>query len=78
MLRNDKQLTLREVSPYISYGHLSDVERGVKSVSPELLEIIAKGLMISVPELLREVSYYIETNGYKEINRIISQNVVLV
>lgn len=60
MLRNTQQLTLREVSPYISYGHLSDVERGVKSISPELLEEISKGLHITVADLLREVADYME------------------
>lgn len=60
MIRNDKQLTLRQVSPYISYGHLSDVERGVKAISPELLEEISTGLDVSVPDLLREVANYME------------------
>ena len=60
MIRNDKRLTLRQVSPYISYGHLSDVERGVKAISPELLEEISTGLDVSVPDLLREVANYME------------------
>ena len=60
MLRNDKHLTLRQVTPYISYGHLSDVERGVKSISPELLEEISNGLDLSVRDLLREVADYME------------------
>lgn len=60
MLRVNKQLTLRAVSPYISYGHLSDVERGVKSISPELLEQIVNGLDVSTPEFLREIANYME------------------
>lgn len=63
MLRSTKQLTLRDVSPYISYGHLSDVERGVKSISPELLEEISKGLHITIPDLLRQVADYMETTN---------------
>lgn len=60
MLRTDKQLSLRQVSPYISYGHLSDVERGVKAISPDLLEEISNGLDLTVPDLLREVADYME------------------
>jgi transcriptional regulator with XRE-family HTH domain len=48
------------VSPYISYGHLSDVERGVKAISPELLEQIVNGLNVSTPEFLREIANYME------------------
>jgi transcriptional regulator with XRE-family HTH domain len=61
-MRIDNNLTVRQLSEraYISYGHLSDVERGVKAISPDLLEEISNGLDLSVPDLLREVADYME------------------
>lgn len=50
--------TLREVSgaAQVSLGYLSEVERGVKEASSELLASICTALGVSLSELLREVS----------------------
>lgn len=45
-LRMERRLTLSELSErsFVSLAHISDVERGVKSISSELLESLAFGL----------------------------------
>jgi transcriptional regulator with XRE-family HTH domain len=50
--------TLREVSAaaQVSLGYLSEVERGVKEASSELLASICSALGVSLSEVLREVS----------------------
>lgn len=50
--------TLREVSAaaQVSLGYLSEVERGVKEASSELLGSICTALGVSLSEVLREVS----------------------
>lgn len=50
--------TLREVSAaaQVSLGYLSEVERGVKEASSELLASICTALGVSLSEVLREVS----------------------
>lgn len=50
--------TLREVSAaaQVSLGYLSEVERGVKEASSELLSSICTALGVSLSEVLREVS----------------------
>lgn len=50
--------TLRDVSAaaQVSLGYLSEVERGVKEASSELLAAICAALGVSLSELLREVS----------------------
>lgn len=70
MLRNDRGIKLRDVSLYVSYSHMSEIERGVKSASPTMLEVIATGLGLTVPDFLREVSNYMEHNGYKEVHNV--------
>jgi transcriptional regulator with XRE-family HTH domain len=60
-IRQEKQLSLRDVcsKAFISVGHLSDVERGAKMASNELLESITIGLGISTTELLKEITDYL-------------------
>jgi len=55
-LRQDR--TLREVSALaqISLGYLSEVERGQKEASSELLAGICRALGVRLSDLLREVS----------------------
>ena len=59
--RQAKGLRMRDVSlnGYISLGHLSDVERGVKDVSSEMLEGIATGLNVNTFDLIIEAGYRI-------------------
>lgn len=52
--RSRKDLTVRELSELanVSPSHISDVERGKKNISGELLDSIVRGLGISIKELL--------------------------
>lgn len=56
--RQQQQRTLREVSATarVSLGYLSEVERGQKEASSELLGAIAAALGVPLSEVLREVS----------------------
>jgi transcriptional regulator with XRE-family HTH domain len=49
---------LRDVSEhaFMSLGYLSELERGLKEMSSEVLERICKALNITVPELLTRVA----------------------
>ncbi|QPK81841.1 helix-turn-helix transcriptional regulator [Schaalia sp. ZJ405] len=57
-LRQKQGRTLREVSSeaQVSLGYLSEVERGQKEASSELLEAIATALNVPLWFVLREVS----------------------
>src|SRR6476659_10107405 len=56
--RTEGRRTLREVSrkAQVSLGYLSEVERGRKEASSELLAAICAALGVSLAEVLREVS----------------------
>jgi transcriptional regulator with XRE-family HTH domain len=56
--RVDQGRTLREVSAAarVSLGYLSEVERGRKEASSELLAAICQALDLPMSEVLREVS----------------------
>ena len=56
--RRDQGRTLREVSSAarVSLGYLSEVERGQKEASSELLGSICEALDVPLSEVLREVS----------------------
>jgi transcriptional regulator with XRE-family HTH domain len=56
--RQRQQRTLREVSATarVSLGYLSEVERGQKEASSELLAAITAALGVPLSEVLREVS----------------------
>lgn len=68
LLRTDRSLTLRQVSKKssVSLGHLSDIERGNKQASNEVLEAIALGLDLSTTELIGEVYDYLKIYEYLE------------
>jgi len=57
-LRQDQGRTLREVSgaAAVSLGYLSEVERGHKEASSELLAAICEALDVSLSDLLASVS----------------------
>lgn len=61
-IRTEQGKTLRELGKvsHVSLGHLSDVERGVKQASLEVIEEVANGLNLSAAELLKEVYEYLE------------------
>ena len=56
--RRDQGRTLREVSAAarVSLGYLSEVERGQKEASSELLGSICEALEVPMSQVLREVS----------------------
>jgi transcriptional regulator with XRE-family HTH domain len=66
--RQDQGRTLREVSgaAAVSLGYLSEVERGHKEASSELLAAICDALDISLSELLSSVSTQM---AHKELQR---------
>ena len=57
-LRLDQDRTLREVSTAarVSLGYLSEVERGQKEASSELLASICRALGVRLSDVLRDVS----------------------
>jgi transcriptional regulator with XRE-family HTH domain len=56
--RETQHRTLRAVAAEagVSLGYLSEVERGVKEASSELLAAICRALAVSLPEILVEVA----------------------
>ena len=63
-LRKERNMSLRELTPYVSIGHLSDIERGNKEASTHILELIAEGLNISTSQLLLEIYNHLEENKH--------------
>lgn len=61
-LRTQDHKTLREVSEKagVSLGYLSEVERGQKEASSELLSSISKSLGLSTAQMLRKVADYLD------------------
>jgi transcriptional regulator with XRE-family HTH domain len=61
-IRTEQGKTLRELGKVsnVSLGYLSEVERGVKQASLEIVEDLANGLNLSAAELLKEVYEYLE------------------
>lgn len=72
-IRVNQSRTLREVSKVaqVSLGYLSEVERGQKEASSELLAAICGALRIPLSELLRLVSVEI---AQREISNVRSRN----
>lgn len=64
-LRMSESLTLREVSSKarVSLGYLSEIERGQKEASSELLNAICTALDVPLSQVLRRVSDKIEDSG---------------
>ena len=60
-IRLSQGLTLRQLSSksHIALGYLSEVERGHKDASSQVLESIAEGLSLSTYQLLKEISEYL-------------------
>lgn len=61
-LRQKRELTLRDVSSraFVALGFLSQIERGIKNPSPEILEAIAVALEITTTQLIKEIYQYLE------------------
>jgi transcriptional regulator with XRE-family HTH domain len=60
--RESQSKSLRIVSKnaYIALGYLSEVERGMKNPSPEILRNICIALGVSMPQLLRSTANHME------------------
>ena len=58
-IRLEQGKTLRQLSAIanVSLGHISDVERGTKDISSELVACIAKGLGLPMAHLVIESGY---------------------
>ena len=61
-IRTEQGKTLRQVADkqYMSFNYLSEIERGNKTASPDILEAIARGLKITTAELIGEIYGYLE------------------
>lgn len=57
--RVEKGLILRELSlrAQVSVGHLSEVERGMKEASSEVLEAIARGLDVPLYQIIIQAGF---------------------
>ena len=57
--RTERGLTLREVSAdaRVSLGYISEIERGQKEASSELLASLCGALEVPLSDVLREVSF---------------------
>lgn len=64
-LRTAEKLTLREVSSQarVSLGYLSEIERGQKEASSELLNAICGALGVPLSSLLRQVGDRIDATA---------------
>lgn len=58
--RQELRLTLREVNQHISYAYLSEVERGKKDISADLLDVLTKSLEFSRAEFMIQVAKVLE------------------
>lgn len=68
-IRTEQGLTLRDVSAqsYIALGYLSEVERGHKQASYDVLESIATTLHITTTQLIKEIYEYLEENNHAKL-----------
>lgn len=71
-LRTSSSLTLREVSgrAQVSLGYLSEIERGQKEASSELLNAICGALDVPLADVLRLVSDRIDTRTGAQITQL--------
>ncbi|ANY08402.1 helix-turn-helix domain-containing protein [Pseudonocardia sp. HH130630-07] len=69
--RTERRRTLRDISraARVSLGYLSEVERGRKEPSSELLAAICEALGITVPELLTAVAAEMVVHMAGELRR---------
>lgn len=61
-IRTEQGRTLRQVADkeFMSFNYLSEIERGTKTASPDILEAIARGLKMTTAELIGEIYEYLE------------------
>jgi transcriptional regulator with XRE-family HTH domain len=61
-IRMEQGQSMRDVSQYVSLGHLSAIELGTKGVSWEVLASLCEGLNITPADFLMEVANYMKEN----------------
>ena len=68
--RIEKEKTLRDVSSQacVSLGYLSEVERGLKEPSSEILNAICKSLTISISDLLTASAFEFAREELREFD----------
>lgn len=71
-LRTSENLTLREVSgrARVSLGYLSEIERGQKEASSELLNAICGALGVPLSSVLRQVSDRIDSLHTAQVTQL--------
>ncbi len=71
-LRTSSGLTLREVSgrAQVSLGYLSEIERGQKEASSELLNAVCAALNTPLADVLRLVSDRIDSRADAQVTRL--------
>ena len=71
-LRTTSSLTLREVSgrAQVSLGYLSEIERGQKEASSELLNAICGALDVPLADVLRLVSDRIDSRTGAQVTQL--------
>jgi transcriptional regulator with XRE-family HTH domain len=78
--RLSKNLNLREVSSLgcIALGYLSEVERGQKEISSELLESVAFGLGVAPHELVIKAGLLMASGGIPDTPENLFDNALAV
>jgi transcriptional regulator with XRE-family HTH domain len=61
-LRQEKQMTLQDLASdsFVSFVHISEVERAKKNASPEVLESLALGLRVPTYHIVLEAGMRME------------------
>lgn len=78
-IRQQKGLTLRQVASRasVALGYLSEVERGQKEVSSEILAAVAEALDVPISKLMREVSDRLAVlDGFTLVPDVIPDDVI--
>jgi transcriptional regulator with XRE-family HTH domain len=55
-IRQQQGMTMRQLEPMVSKGHLSTIEHGVREPSISMLETISEALEVTPSYLLKEVA----------------------
>jgi transcriptional regulator with XRE-family HTH domain len=68
--RIEKNQTLRGLSSraFISYGYLSEVERGIKAPSSDIINHICNGLKITVLDLMIDVVLLMQKDSSSDLD----------
>ena len=75
-VRQGNNLRTISTNAYVALGYLSEVERGRKNPSPEILKNICSALGVTLPELLRATANHMENmeEKYVQVRRVQEKN----